>query len=165
MAKNPTTTAVATVESENTIRLRDAVRSMIAVDDDGSGIAAAVLDAKTVDEILGEDRDGATGLSEIIGTPFTINRIELRASDHDAGLDGYAVMFSTFDDGTTTVITCGAQKVVAQCIALHTGGYLPKRVSSRKTSKPTKGGFYPVELVKAPEQLVMPTVKDDHSQF
>ncbi len=161
MAYKGKTTDVAVIDNDKSAALnemREAIRSMIAKSDvTAEEIALQIISADTLDGILGST---AIGLDDMIGVPFTIERVELRESEFADGLPAYAVMHATLDDGESVIITSGATSVVAQCVSMVQGGFLPVRVSSRKPSKPTANGYYPVSLCKAPAYIA-----EQHENF
>jgi len=127
---------------------QEAAASMVAEDPTSDDMMVDILTATTVDDILGGSNN-AIHLQDIVGTPFTIDKATLRESDYDAGLPAFVVLHVTFDDGTKGVVTTGATTVVSQCIRMHQLNAFPQRVNSFKPSKPTKAGYYPIQLVKA----------------
>lgn len=148
MAKN----SPAVVEQPSAVQqqlyatMEEAAASMVQEGATAESIALDILNADSIDDILGKT---VIGLQDIIGTPFTIHSGRLNKSDFTDGLPAYVVMDVEFDDGTKGVVTSGAMSVVAQVIAMHKGGYLPYRVSSRKPNKPTADGYYPISLCPA----------------
>lgn len=146
MAKNNAVAVVEEVRSNSMRLFEEAAASMVADDPSADDMLVDILTATTVDDILGGN---AIHLQDIIGTPFTINKATLRESDYDAGLPAFVVLNVTFDGGNNGVVTTGASTVVAQVIRMHQIGVFPQRVNSYKTTKPTKAGYYPVQLVKA----------------
>ncbi len=127
----------------------EAAREMVADNNTSEEILLEILNAPTVADILGST---AIGLDSIIGQPFTIHKAELQKSDFEDGLAAYVVLHSEMDSGERCVITSGAQSVVAQAIRMNQLGAFPQRVSSKKAVKPTKNGYYPIELIAAPER-------------
>ena len=134
-----------------------AAESMIGETSTMDDIVVDIVNAETIDDILGGT---AIGLESIIGQSFTINRAELRKSDFTDGLAAYVVMHVTFDTGETGIVTSGASKIVAQVVSMHQKGFLPYRVSSYKATKATEKGYFPMSLCKAPAYDPA-----DHGQF
>lgn len=146
MAKNEVAT-IDPIKAALTKTFADAAKEMVNEGATAESIALDILNANSVDDILGST---VIALSDIIGTPFTIHSASLNESDFADGLGAYVAMQVTFDDGTKSVVTSGATSVVAQVVSMHQKGYLPYRVSSRKPNKPTAAGYYPVSLCPAP---------------
>jgi len=142
---------VAVTETPKSLALRtfeEAAASMVADDPSADDMMLDILTAKTVEDVLGGSNN-AIHLQDIIGKPFTIVKATLRESDYEAGLPAFVVLNVTFDDGTNGVVTTGASTVVAQCIRMHQLDAFPQRVNSYKSTKPTKAGYFPVQLVAA----------------
>ena len=132
------------------ITFQEAAKSMLAESISGDDILIDILNAPTVDDILGSE---VVGLEALTGKPFTITKGTLRESDFTDGLAAYIVLNVTFDDGETAVVTSGSTSVVTQVVRMHQLGALPVRCMARKATKPTANGYYPMSLVKAPPAL------------
>ena len=141
-------TQVQTIPQPTALQLTfaEAAKSMVAKSINSDDILLGILNATTIDEIL---ESTTLGLQSIIGTPMTINRAQLHESDYADGLAAYVVMFVTFDDGTSTVVTSGAQVVVAQVVRMQMLDAFPMRCSSKQATRPTEKGYYPIALTKA----------------
>ncbi len=134
-------------------RLPDAIRRTIAemsqdeaTEYNPERMILDIMEAQSIDDIL---ESTAVHLRDIIGVPFTINRVKLQESDYEAStLPKYAVIFATLDDGENVVITTGAATVVAQCVKATMEGWLPMRVSSSVAV--SSKGYDVVKLRKAP---------------
>lgn len=154
------TTEVATVadkaalERANANRelIQAAIKEMKQADFDGEQLVLDIMDSRTVEDIL---ESAAIHLKDIIGVPFTINRVVLQDSSYEESvLPAYAVIFASFDDGTNAVITTGATTVVAQCVKMHKEGWYPQRVSS--SAAVSSKGYDVIKLCKAPERVTPP---------
>lgn len=142
-----TTEQTPEIPGQQRMTFAEAAESMIGETSTMDDIVVDIVNAETIDDILGGT---AIGLESIIGQSFTINRAELRKSDFTDGLAAYVVMHVTFDTGETGIVTSGASKIVAQVVSMHQKGFLPYRVSSYKATKATEKGYFPMSLCKAP---------------
>ena len=133
-------------------RMAEAAESMVADVKTSAEITLDILNAKSIDEILGST---VIGLQSILGEPITIHSANLNQSDFEDGLGAYVVIHATRDNGDHIVVTSGSENVVAQVIAMHAGGHFPQRVEGAKSVKPTAKGYYPLRLQPAttPEQF------------
>ena len=59
-------------------------------------------------------------------------------------------VFSVADtSGETHVLTCGAKSVVQKLAKADAEGWLPRWLSIVKAEKPTRAGYYPLDVVAA----------------
>lgn len=131
------------------LTFEEAAAQMVAEPNTMEDMIQEIVNMTDIDDILGGG--GAIGLENIIGRIMTIHKAELRESTYVDGLPAFAVMHVEMEDtGERLVVTTGASKAVAQCIAMHRGGHFPQRVNSERASKPTPSGYYPITLKAAP---------------
>lgn len=134
-------------------------RFLAAADDDQLGmsaeqvsidIIARILDARTVDDVLGGA--GVTSASDYLDTPFHLTGVHFNRSGFDsAGPAFYAILEGADLDGVPVTVSCGAKNVIAQAWKLQDMGALPVAVQLRQSSKPTSAGFYVMWLEAAPK--------------
>lgn len=112
-------------------------------------VAARILQAETVDDILGETE--LLKARDILRKPFWLDGFDVRNSDFQDGSGVYMLMsIRLFDDTENRVqVTCGSTNVIAQCVRLQQLDALPAPVCFVEASKPTKSGYYPLWLRKA----------------
>jgi hypothetical protein len=138
------------VKTEARLTFEEAARAMVQSSGDADAILLDILNADSVESILGND---TIGLTEMIAEPFTILSAVLRESDYEQGLPAFLVMQAERDNGDRIVITTGASTVVAQVVRMNQLAAFPVRVSSKKAEKPTAAGYYPLSLVKPPTKI------------
>lgn len=150
MAKS---TAVATRPTEieqrkqDTIdRIKRAASEMARPETTPEEMAAAILDAASIDDILGNGT--VVHLADMIGESFTILGASLSESTvaNNQGLPVFAIIEAELNDGTQAIVTTGATNCVAQLIAMHSGGYFPQWVKCRADE--TKAGNTVYRFVK-----------------
>lgn len=109
-------------------------------------IIAQVLAADSPDEVLADIE--AMGLRQYLDKPFTLESVQFRRSEYEAGMPFYALIHGTDRaTGEKILLTSGSQKVTAQLFRLATRGWLPREVMAKQSNKATRAGFYPVRLV------------------
>lgn len=129
--------------------LRDAMRTM---DGSASGavedIVAAVMNADNVVDILAEST--LLDAEDILGVPLQIWGYKVNESEFQQGMPGYMVINAIrIDTKADATFTTGAYKVQAQMLRLGQLQKFPVNAKVVKAAKPTKGGFYPLQLVVA----------------
>jgi hypothetical protein len=122
-----------------------AVVEMTRPDQTAEEIALQILQATSIDQILGST---VVHLQDMVGVPFLVTEALLTKSDYEDGLGAYTVMSAIMGDGSKAVITSGAQNVVAQVIAMHSGKHFPQWCMATKTE--SKAGFTVYRLQRAP---------------
>lgn len=111
-------------------------------------IIRRVLDANTVDDVLGGA--GAIHARDYLGRPFALRAVKFNRSNYDgAGPQFYAVLEGADENGEKVVITCGARNVLAQAWKLDDMGALPVQVQLEEAPNPTEAGYRPMWLAKA----------------
>lgn len=112
---------------------------------------AEILAAENDDEA--ELTGSAQGWAELEGIPIEIRDFRWRRSDFENS-DIYVVVFGTrMDFGENVILTTGSLNVVAQLSNLARRGRLPAVRILTRADKPTKSGFYPMQLVSTPEEI------------
>lgn len=122
----------------------------IALDSDqiAIDIIARILDAQTVDDVLGGG--GATHAEDYLDRGFVLKSVRFNKSTFDsAGPNFYAVLEGYDEDSEPVAITCGSRNVIAQAWKLMDMGALPLAVEIKRSAKPTSAGFYVMWLDKA----------------
>lgn len=151
MAKQPTlakTTETKVVAAQDINEWAKTVGALMTASGTSEDIIRSIMVAEDLDDILGSAV--TIKFEDIIGVPMTIDKVQLNTSDYEGGLAAYVVMFVTFDDDDTGIVTCGAESVVAQCIRMFEKGYIPGvRCTPWRATKATANGFYPMKLTKA----------------
>lgn len=153
--KSATTETLPAVQTDVRLsRYREVAASMLAKDSDDPqlDIIAQIMEAGTIDELLG---NGVTQLGDMLGVPFTIKSAELRKSDFADGLGVYAVLQAKLDgpDGANLVVITGAETICAQVVKATAEGWMPLRCQAVEAKKPTAKGYYPQRLQSAPESF------------
>lgn len=117
-----------------------------AVDDDGSGIIAEILQATNLDGLntSGTMDDSA----KMIGRSLKITGLTKRASDLPDGLPFYLIVdYVDRHSGELGKFQTSATTIVAQLVKAQMLGLVPLIAHVVKADKPTKAGFYPHWLV------------------
>ena len=120
---------------------------------DPSEVAARIerqdLEATSIEQLLGSSEMVAG--KDFVDKPFQVQRVEWQLSDIDsAALPFYAVLHGVTYEGEAVVIGVGARSVVRKAAKVEHEGWLPvwvKIVRGKKTAE----GYYPLDLVAAPE--------------
>lgn len=102
--------------------------------------AFGAMQALSVKELLGDDPGARSNVFELRGaTPL--------ASTFEEGPSCFAVI-DAFDlaQQIPVTLTCGARAVQAFCLAAQVRGWLPIRVVFTRRRKPTRKGYYPVNV-------------------
>jgi hypothetical protein len=103
-----------------------------------------IATAETADDIL--DDTEAVGAEEMLGKPFTINRVRWADTELRDGFPVFLVMFVTEEthrvDG---IVTTSAADIVAKVHALWKRGKLPTTVEVYQTDE-TKAGYRALKL-------------------
>lgn len=139
----------------NIAKFKAVVESMKAtnVDEDPEmameSMIAQVMGAIDVSDVLGNT---VTGLKDMLKVPMMISSVELRPSDFEQGLGAYAVIHCQDDAGNSLVVTTGSFMVIVQLAKFHELNAYPLRCMAVEATKPTKGGYYPLSLTRAPDK-------------
>ena len=107
------------------------------------------LEATSAEQLFGSSEMVAG--KDFTDKPFRFERVEWQLSDIEgAGLPFYAVLHGVTYEGEVVVIGVGARSVVRKAAKADAEGWLPvwvKIVRGKKTAE----GYYPLDLVAAPE--------------
>lgn len=114
-------------------------------------IVGSILDADTLDGILGE---GSVMHSEdVVGRAFTLHGVRWAKSTFAAGLPFYALLeIGPIGGEGRSLVSCSATNVMAQAWALLSHGFLPCDVRLDVSKRPTASGYYPMRLHQVTEQ-------------
>lgn len=102
--------------------------------------AFAAMQALSVKDLLGDEPGARTNVYELRGaTPL--------ASTFEDGPSCFAVI-DAFDlaEQVPVTLTCGGRAVQAFCLAAEVRGWLPVKVVFTRRRKPTRKGYYPVNI-------------------
>lgn len=112
-------------------------------------IIKKILDAQTVDDVLGGA--GATHAGDYLNKPFRLTDVHFNQSSYDgAGPSFYALLEGVDPDGVAVTITCGARNVIAQAWKLNDMDALPLVVMLVESPRETASGFRPMWLEAGP---------------
>ncbi len=128
-------------------------KTLVAGVGDPSEVAARIerqdLEATSIDQLLGASEMVAG--KDFVDKPFQLQRIEWQLSEIDAAsLPFYAVLHGVTYDGEAVIIGVGARSVVRKAAKIDHEGWLPAWVKIVRGKKTTEG-YYPLDLVAAPE--------------
>jgi hypothetical protein len=109
-------------------------------------MAARFATATSADDIL--DPFGTIKGEDLLDKPLYVTSCSFMESDIAEGFPWY-VGLATVDQSTgrTTVVTVGGEKLVMQAGALDRAQAWPVMCRIHRADRPTKGGFYPLELL------------------
>lgn len=113
-------------------------------------IIAQVLAADSVDEVLADS--AVIGLREMMDEPLTVYGLKFQRSDYEQGAPYYAVI-DVFRGRTQWrgPVTTGAQTILAQLVRIQQLDAWPVTlICTKATTKPTKGGYWPLKLSVVP---------------
>lgn len=110
-------------------------------------IIAQVLTANTLEEILTPAE--ALHAEAVMDEPLSVFAVKYQRSDYQEGSPFYAVLdVWRHNWEERTIVTVGAQSIIAQLVRLVQLGMLPTRVRIVKaTKKPTRNGYWPLRLI------------------
>ncbi len=108
-------------------------------------MALRILNAETPDDIL--DPFGTVKGQAMLDRPLWVEGLNFLESDQADGFPWY-VSFQVKDQnsGALTPVTVGGEKLVIQAAVLDMKDAWPLMLTIHKADKPTKKGFYPLEL-------------------
>lgn len=111
-------------------------------------MAARFAQAETADEIL--DPFGTVKGQDMLNRPLWVTGCTFLDSDMAEGFPWYASLVVTDQEtGRSRVVTVGGEKLVMTAAALSRQEMWPQAVKIVRSDKPTKAGFYPLDLVPA----------------
>ena len=121
--------------------------------EDPDAVAARImrqtLDANSAEALFGEPETWKA--EDHIGEPLQFHSVAWLPSER-AESGGFPIfgVFSVADlSGETHVLTCGAKSVVQKQAKADAEGWLPRWLSIVKAEKPTRAGYYPLDVVAA----------------
>jgi len=110
-------------------------------------LAVRLMNAQSIDDIL-QPFAPQSG-KDHYGKPLYIEDAGFIESDHE-GFPWYtSLQCKNPATGEQFNVTVGGEKVVMQAAAFHRAGLFPAYVRIVESEKPTKAGYYPLELVPA----------------
>lgn len=149
-----TTGAVATDEDTHPIVQAIMASEFYEEDADAFTLAARLMTAESPEDLLNINEDGeVTHAEDVLGKPFMLHGVKFNPSTVEGGNTDfplYAIMDVSWN-GEKDVMSCGGLNVCVAAFTLASKGWLPRMVKITKRSKPTRGGFYPLNLVAADE--------------
>jgi hypothetical protein len=106
---------------------------------------ARLLEAESAQDVL--DPFGTIKGQDVLEKYLLVTGCAFMESDQAEGFPWY-VSLSVEDKATgrTYAVTVGGEKVVMQAAAIDRKGMWPAAVKIHKSERPTKSGFYPLEL-------------------
>lgn len=112
-------------------------------------MARRIFEADSVDDILGET--DLTHARDILDTNIFVDGIDFQSSDFQGGAGIYSVLRARRMDSPEEgfIVTCGSTTVMAQVIRAGELDQLPLACRITQAAKPTKSGYYPLQLRKA----------------
>lgn len=121
--------------------------------EDPDAVAARILrrtlDANSPDALFGEPE--VWHAEDHLGQPLQF--VEVAWLPSDRAEQGGSPIYGAFNvadtNGETHVLTCGARSVVLKLAKADVEGWLPLWLRIVRADKPTKGGFYPLDVVSA----------------
>lgn len=117
------------------------------------GFLLRTLEAEPTEAAIIGNTD-TTKSEEILDVPFKITAYRgMRNSDFESRLGVYAIVDVVDKDGSLFVTSIGSEDAVCKIVRFHESGLIPTAgwyMLSRST-KATKAGFYPINLVAAPD--------------
>ena len=108
-------------------------------------MATKFAEATSPDDIL--DPFGTIKGNTMLDRPLWVIDCQFLESDMADGFPYYAsLMVQDTESGRNTVVTVGGEKLVMQAAAMTRAGGWPQWVKIHQSDKPTKAGYYPLEL-------------------
>lgn len=137
---------------ERFLAAADNDQSIATPDEIALDIIKRILDAQSVDDVLGGA--GAIHSRDYLRKPFKLTDVRFNESSFEGdGPSFYGLLEGADPDGVKVVITCGARNVIAQAWKLKDMGALPVDVELAEASRETAAGFRPMWLEKATVSL------------
>lgn len=110
----------------------------------GSELAARVANAETAADVFGESE--LTNMTDVLGTTFKMDVVGIRGSEFE-GLGFFLIVECVDGNGEVKTVAVGATDPITKLLKLKELGALPRSLAFEKSTKPTKSGYYPVNLV------------------
>jgi hypothetical protein len=111
-------------------------------------IVNRVTNASRAEDVFGGSE--LTSTKEILGTPIKVLEIEsIRPSEFrdSGGLGAYLVVRACDPDGQILSVAVGSVDGIIKLLRLHELGALPRWVAFDKSTRPTKSGHWPINLI------------------
>jgi hypothetical protein len=127
--------------------LNDHTKLFFDGDTSGDSFLASVIDgAQSADDLFAESELDA--VENHLGETLTIQSVDgVRNSDFEGGLGVYLIVTATTLDGELLRLAVGQGDPLAKIVKLHELDALPYPVAFERSEKPTKRGFYPINLL------------------
>lgn len=116
---------------------------------DGSEISARILEATTVEDVLGNGQSEVLKARDVLGIPLMVMAVRFQASDYqndENPLPAYMILECATTQGEKRIVVNGSQTVMTQIYKLITMDALPAPVIFRQVDRATRGGFRPMYL-------------------
>lgn len=113
-----------------------------------SAIVSRVAGATSADDVFGGGE--LVSIKDVLGTALKVEAIEsVRPSDFasETGLGVYLVVRTVDIDGEARTLAVGSTDAIVKLVKLNELGALPRWVAFEQSTKATKNGYYPVNLV------------------
>lgn len=115
-------------------------------------IIGRVLDAETVDAVLATDK--AISSEDYVGRPFVLLSARFSPSQYEGeGPQFFATMTIADENGEKQVLNSSAGRIIAQVFKLRELDAMPVKVVIGKAERPSRAGYYPLWLERAPEDF------------
>lgn len=114
-------------------------------DDVQRAIVGRILASETAADVLAPQ--AIEHARDLVDQHLTLTGVRVQESDFEEGPGIYAVVNAVvMEDGRTTTFSCGGSNVLAQLYRLAQLNALPCDVVIKRSTKPTKAGYYPLWL-------------------
>jgi hypothetical protein len=115
-------------------------------------IATRILNADSLDEVL--DPLGTLKSDDLLNKPLMVYGFRVLHSDIDDGYPYYALLDVQAGGGEPhKVVSIGGTTVLIQLVKLDLEEAWPQAMAITKAAKPTRRGFYPLQLVRPQDVL------------
>lgn len=115
-------------------------------------IANRILQAESIDDVLGMADSAGTGARDIVGRPFTIMALPVWRKAKEAYKEGsgffVVLQLGMKDTNEVIPVTTGAANVLAQLYTMQTKGMLPNDIVMQFTEKSANSGNEVLWLAK-----------------
>jgi hypothetical protein len=87
-------------------------------------------------------------VEEVLGTVLTLTGIDaVRNSDFEDGMGIYLIVSAVDPEGEAVKLAVGNKSGIGVILGIHENDDFPWKVSFERSSKPTKRGFFPINIV------------------
>lgn len=151
VAPEPVEGAVVIYDLPTVAEVRDAIKHRTKLFYDGETDSESILaqtlgKASTPDALFAESELGK--VEDHLGETLTITELAgVRNSSFEGGLGVYLIAVAITQDGEELRLAVGQSDPVGKLIALHEMGALPFAVAFERSERPTRSGFYPINLL------------------